>query len=876
MKKLLLCLIVAKTSFGQPVPDDLLKGIHYRNIGPFRTGAWITGFAAPPNKSLKAGYTFYVATRNGGLWKTVNNGTTFQNIFPHHHTIGAVAVAPSNPDMVWAGTGESYIARSSYAGDGIYLSTDAGKTWKNIGLKETQHIVRILVHPKNPNTVYVASPGHLFSSNPERGVFKTTDGGRSWKKIFFINDSVGAIDLVMHPVDPDILYTASYDKKRSRWSMESGGPKSAIYKTTDGGKTWKMLTNGLPGGIIGRIGIDLCKTKPEMVYAVVENLNNKETTAAAGNRQPEVKGGEVYRSEDGGQSWKKMSRPGDDLGGKAAYSFNQISVHPEHPDKVYVTGSSLANSSDGGRTWNDIDRERVLFTKSFGDVRTLWIDPSNPERMLFGSDGGVHITYDGGKTNDFHYHLPLGEVYAVGYDMEDPYNVYAGLQDHESWKGPSNGWSGYVTLENWVTVGSDDGMYNVVDPTDSRWLYNSGQFGLQYRVDQQRGIRTNIQPKPKEGEPRYRFGWVPPLLISPHNSKTIYTGAQMLLQSTNQGTTWKPISPDLTTNDPDRIVGKGHVQFCTITSIAESPKRAGLLWVGTDDGNVWLTRDGGTEWTQVTDMIAGAGGPKEKWVSRVTASSHEAGTAYVTKNGFREDVFLPYVFKTTDYGKTWKRIVSGLPESPVNVVVEDETNADLLFLGNDAGVYVSFNKGENWQALRGNLPVVPVHDLKIHPREKDLIVGTYGRAVWLADISWMQEVAPSIYNKPFHLFSVEPKYFRVPRLFGGNYQLYGSREIRTPNEPNGLVINFYAAENVKDSITLHIKNAEGKIIHQRNIAAVKGFNSVTWNFQNGRWDRSVIEDFTLSPGALTVTLDTGHQAISTETKFKGVKGWAVH
>lgn len=852
----------------------MISQFSYRNIGPFRTGGWITNFAVPEKPLYDHLYTFYVATRNGGLWKTVNNGSTFENIFPYHHTIGAVAVAPSDNNVVWAGTGESYIARSSYSGDGIYKSTDAGKTWQNMGLAGTQHIVRIIVHPQQSNTVYVASPGHLFTPNPDRGVFKTTDGGAHWEKVLFIDDNTGVIDLVMDPSNPDILYAASYEKYRSVWNMESGGPKSAIYKTTDGGKHWKKLEGGLPGGTIGRIGIGICYEKPSSMYAVIENLNPRDS---AGHPSSRLILGEVYRSDDAGANWKKVNRAEDNVGGKAAYSFNQITVHPSDPDKVYITGADVSVSSDGGKNWAGITPgNRSFFPGSFGDVRTLWIDHQQPQRILFGSDGGVHMSYDGGRTCDFYDNLPLGEVYALEVDMNDPYNVYAGLQDHDSWKGPSNGWSGVITLENWVTVGSDDGMYNAVDPTDSRWAYNTGEFGTLRRVDQSTGLRTNIEPKLKPGEPRYRYNWVTPLVLSPHDPATLYAGSQYLSRSRNRGDDWENISPDLTTNNPKKINGKGGMQYCTITTISESPKQRGLIWVGTDDGKVQMTSDDGRTWKDMTAAIEKAGGRADLWVSRVTTSAANAGTVYVVKTGFREDNFKPYVFKSTDNGNTWKAITTGLPDKPVNVLIEDQANPQLLFLGNDIGIYVSIDGGEHWQALKGNMPIVPVHDLKIQPREKDLVAGTYGRGIWIGDIGFLEEITPSMLNSSSNawFFNVKEKYYRVPRVFGGNYQLYGNRHIKAPNEPNGLVINYYLRAK-QDSASITIQDNTGKTVYQNKINAQKGFNSIVWSFGGGRRSFASFPDITLQPGELTITLQLGSEKIVRKTKFKGVKGWRV-
>jgi photosystem II stability/assembly factor-like uncharacterized protein len=868
MKSLILLLLVSTSLSAQNIPADMISQFHYRNIGPFRTGGWITNFAVPETPAMDHQYTYYVATRNGGLWKTVNNGTTFENIFPYHHTIGAIAVAPSDGNQVWAGTGESYLTRSTYSGDGIYKSLDAGKTWKNMGLKETQHIVRVIVHPKQPNTVYVASPGHLFTANPERGVFKTTDGGNHWEKILFIDDSTGVIDLVMDPSNPEVLYAAAYQEYRTVWTMESGGPRSGIYKTTDGGNHWKRVEGGLPHGLIGRIGVALCYDKPSTLYAVIENGNPKDSSG-----RPIA--GEVYRSDDAGGSWHKVNRAEDNVGGKAAYSFNQITVDPKDPNKVYVTGSDVSASVDGGKNWTGIHPgSRTFFPGSFGDVRTLWIDHQQPSRILFGSDGGVHISYDGGNTCDFYDNIPLGEVYAVGIDMNDPYNVYGGLQDHDSWKGPSNGWSGVITLENWVTVGGDDGMYNAIDPTDSRWAFNTGEFGIHRRVDQTNGIRTAIDPKAKPGEAAYRFNWITPLVLSPHDPSTLYTGSQYLLRSTNKGDSWETISPDLTTNNPDKINGKGGMKYCTITSIAESPEQRGLIWVGTDDGRVQMTSDGGKNWKNVTAAIEKAGSPVGYWISRVVASVANPATAYVTVNGFRQDQFKPYVFKTTDNGNTWKAINNGLSDQPVNVLVEDPYNTQLLFVGNDDGVYATIDGGEHWQALKGNMPMVPVHDLKIHPRERDLIAGTYGRGIWIGDIAYLEEVKPDMLNSNAWLFTVKDKYYRVPRVFGGNYQLYGSRHIKAPNEPNGLVVNYYLKEK-QDSASVIITDNSGKTVYQSKIAAQKGFNSFTWGFGGRGRATSSMPDITLPPGELTVTLLLGSEKLVRKTLFKGVKGWKV-
>ncbi len=826
----------AQAATGGP-EDTLLTAFTYRNLGPFRAGSWVTDLAVPERPLREHLYTLYVATRNGGVWKTTNGGTTFDPIFENQRvsSIGAVAVAPSDPRVVWVGTGEAFNARSSYWGDGVYKSSDGGKTWTHLGLADTHHVARIVVHPTNPDIVYVAAMGHLYSRNTERGVFKTTDGGRTWRKVLYVDDRTGAIDLVMVRRKPDTLYAAMYDKERFPWHLEEGGPGSGVFKTTDGGRRWTRLGGGLPSGTIGRIGVDVFQRRPSIVYAVVENLNPRpptETEAKADRErglepQPRTVGNEVYRSEDGGRTWTKMNRPEDNVGGKALYSFNQIRVHPTDHRRIFVTSDTLPHSLDGGRTWRDLRWPPTFFPKMFGDVRAMWIDPQDPDRIILGTDGGVHVSYDGGKTSDHYANLPLGEVYAVGVDMEEPYHIYAGLQDHEMWRGPSNGWSGRVTLENWVTVGTGDGMYVQVDPTESRWLYTTSQFGDHMRVDQLRRVRTSIRPTRPKDQPPLRFNWVAPIHLSPHNSRIIYAGAQVLFRSLDQGTTWQEISPDLTRNDPTKIVGRGNVTYCTITTISESPVTPGVIWVGTDDGKVQVTRNGGVAWTDVTSALVAAGAPDEMWVSRVFASPHAAGTAFVSKTGYRNDDFRPYLYKTVDYGATWTSLGANLPDRPVNVVVQDRRNPDLLLVGTDGGVHVSIDGGRTWMALKNNMPTVPVHDLLVHPREHDLVVGTYGRGIWVTNIAPLQELAPEVLARDVYLFDVRPVSFRIESGWG-NYHLYGDRHLSTPNDPNGFVVSYYVRRPLAAAPSITIADPFGSVLHTMEGPTSAGIHRVVW------------------------------------------------
>lgn len=876
----------------QPGLESLLKAFEFRALGPYRCGSWITDFAVPEKPTKEHLYTFYVGTRNGGVWKTTNNGTTFFPIFDDQEylSIGAIALAPSNPEIVWVGTGEAYCARSTYRGNGVYKSLDGGKTWQHMGLEETHHIARIIVHPENPDIVYVAALGHLFGPNPERGLFKTTDGGKTWSKILYINDKVGVVDVVMNRENPNILYAATYEKYRYPWTFEEGGPESAIYKTTDGGKTWKRLTNGLPSGRIGRIGLDIYRRNPNILYAIIENANFRPATPeeeAQDKRrgiqpQPRIVGGEVYRTDDGGETWRKMNSPKDNIGGKAPYSFNQIRIDPKDDQKIYVTSVAVAHSFDGGRTWRDLDWPPTFFARMFGDVRTIWIDPENSDRIFLGTDGGVHISYDGGKTCDHLHNLPLGEFYAIAVDMEDPYNIYGGMQDHDSWKGPSNGPSGYISIEDWVTVGTGDGMYNQVDPNDSRWVYNTLQFGGHSRVDQKLGIATSIVPRRDPSQPPYRWNWTPPLIISPHNSQIIYTGAQVLLRSLDRGDHWQEISPDLTRNDPKKIAGRGNVTYCTITTISESPLKPGLIWVGTDDGKVWVTRNGGANWTDVSANLIRAGAPDERWVSRVLASFHQEGKAYVTKSGLRSDDFKPYVYVTEDYGATWKPIIQGLPDRSVNVIFEDRKNPNLLFVGTDGGVYVSIDGGTSWHRFKNNMPTVRVTDLLIHPRENDLVVGTYGRGIYVTDISPLQEMKREILNKDIHLFSIEPVVQRITRNWG-NYRLYGDRVLVTPNEPNAITINYYLKSALPTKVKITIKDAYGQVLRELEGPAEAGLNRVLWDMRASRAQEAAAAGQPamrrmaglVEPGEYLVVLEAAGQKVEARARIKGRQSWAI-
>jgi photosystem II stability/assembly factor-like uncharacterized protein len=746
---------------------------------------------------------------------------------------------------VWMGTGANDNARSSYSGKGVFKSTDAGATWQFMGLPDSHHIARIVIHPKNPDIVYVAAIGHLFSRNEERGVFRTMDGGKTWKKVLYVNDGVGAIDLVINRRNPAVLYAAMYDKDRKPWQIIESGPETGIYRTENGGDVWTRLGGGLPTGKIGRIGLDIYQRNPLILYALLENQNPAAAPGGAPAGQARgggaaaqagqvsaiaplaqgIIGNELYRTDDGGKTWRLVSNT-NVAGGKAPYSFNQIKINPFNDQMVVATSDSMYVTRDGGKTWDS-----NFFRGVFGDFRSIWWDAEDEQRLILGSDGGVNVSVDGGRTGDYFPNMGIGEAYTVSVDMDDPYNVYGGFQDHDSWKGPSNSPTGRITLEHWVTVGPGDGMYNVVDPTDSRWVYNTRELNQMGRMDQRTGVRVNIAPTRPAGQPRLRYNWIAPIALSPHNPQIVYAGAQVLFRSLNRGDTWEEISPDLTTNDATKI--GLNVPYCTITSISESPLKAGTIWVGTDDGRVQLTQNHGGAWTDLTPALASAGAPADRWVSRVFASPHDPATAFVAKNGFRNDDFRPFLYRTTDYGKTWTAIAANLPNHPINVVVQDRRNRNLLIVGNDVGVFVSVDAGARWSPLKANLPTVAVHDLTIHPRENDLAIGTYGRALWVGDITPLQELSVEVLDKAAHLFDVEPRARYGFSTQGMNYHLFGDKYLEVANEPDAFIVNYYLKVDATDAARIRVADLTGRVVRELTGPARAGLNRAQVNLAGG-------------------------------------------
>lgn len=793
------CATWPSSLIAQPKAEHILEGISYRSIGPTRQGGRVVAFAV----SQQNPFTFYAAAGPGGVFKTENNGNTFFPVFDNENiaSVGDVAVAPSDDKIVWIGSGEANLRNSSYYGNGVYKSVDGAKTWQHMGLPESHHIGRVLIHPQDPDIVYVAAQGHYYSENPERGIYKTDDGGNTWTKSLDIkvdDRHIGATEVQMDPKNPDVLYGITYDRLRTPWSFKTGGVGSGIYKSTDAGDSWAKLENGLPTGALGKIGIDVYLKDPNILYAT---LDVKQPSGGSVH--------EIYRSDDAGSSWKRVSAEGESIGGRSNY-YGQIIVDPNNDKHVYVLGTIVHESFDGGKSWGQ-------HIKYGGDNHSLWVDPKNSNHMLLGYDYGMAISHDAGKNWYHPDELPLGQFYAVGVDMEYPYNVYGGTQDFGSWKGPSTKKGRFpIRFEDWEHVNGGDGFYNLVDPNDGRWLYSGSQFGHITRINQKTGERKTIMGDDSE---ELRFNWNTPLLISPHNSKTLYVGAQKLLRSRDRGDSWDTISPDLAGFDESKK-GFGPFVYGTLTTIDESPVQQGVIWVGTDNGHVHLTTDDGKNWVNLDKKIRKN---PDYWVTRVTASSHDAGTAYVTYSGLRRDDFRPFIYKTTDYGKTWTSISKGLPNESVNVIKEDHKNPNLLFIGTDKAVYCSLDGGQNWLKMKNNMPTIAIHDLVIHPRENDLVVGTHGRSIYIADISVLQQLSADVLEQEIHLFEIEPKVqWRMNRQPAVSAQNFSGE-----NEPQGVVINYYIKNRPKDKIKIAIYK-DDELIYETMGTNEPGLNQVLW------------------------------------------------
>jgi photosystem II stability/assembly factor-like uncharacterized protein len=766
--------------------DTLLYNkMQWREIGPFRGGRSVA-VAGHKDQPL----TFYFGATGGGVWKTGDGGSSWINIsdkFLKIGIVGALDVAESDPNVIYAGTGESCIRGNAMPGEGVYKSVDAGKTWKFIGLKDAQTISKICVHPKDDNIVYVAAFGHVFGSNPERGVYRSKDGGKNWEKVLFKNDSTGAVDLAIDPNNPRILYAALWQAYRNPWSMSSGGPGSGLWKSVDGGDTWTDISNneGLPKGVKGKIGIAVSPAKLDRVWASVE-----------------ADEGGLFRSDDAGKTWTKVN---DDrrIRQRAWYYFH-IYADPKNPETVYILNVQFFKSIDGGKTLSNI-------SVPHGDNHDLWIDPNNPMRMIEGNDGGATVTFNGGQTwtdED----IATAQFYHVTLDNDFPYNVYGAQQDNSTVRIASRTTGFGIDRTDWYFVGGGESGHIAVNPQNSEIVYAGSYDGYLTRYDHRTDQEQDISPWPDNpmgggaGSAKYRFQWTYPIIVSKHDSATLYVTANCVFKSTNEGKSWNIISPDLTRNDTSKLGSSGgpitkdntSVEYYgTIFTFAESPVKKGVLWSGSDDGLIHVSQDDGKTWTNVTPKDI----PAWSMMSILDPSPHDAGTAYVAANRYKLDDFKPYIFKTIDYGKSWKKIVSGIPENEfTHVVREDPNRKGLLYAGTERGIYFSFNDGEQWQPLQLNLPVTPIHDIAIQAREKDLVVATHGRSFWILDnLTPLYQLNDEVAKANAYLFQPRETY----RVGGFSFDRPGLALGKNP--PNGAVIYYYLKNKPKEKDTLKLE-----------------------------------------------------------------------
>lgn len=794
--------------------QSLFKNLNWQFIGPTNISGRMTDIAVVEPKGDN--YTIFVAGATGGVWRTKNEGTSWEPVFEHgiSTSIGDITIAPSNPDIVWIGTGEANLFRSSHAGAGVYKSLDGGDTWQHMGLTGTHTIPRIEIHPKDPNVVYVASSGHEWTDNEERGLYKTTDGGDSWEKILYIDDRTGVIDLVMHPDNPKILYASTWQRIRRKWNdprVEPGYNKSTIYKTTNGGKSWKEVSTGLVRAEDrGRIGIDICRSQPNTLYAFVDNYEaarmpeEDELNSYGLPRQAVIRGATVYRTDNGGDEWHQVSETNtymETLSNTYGWVFGQIRVDPNDPERIYVMGLALHLSKDGGKTFKRIGRMH-------GDHHGLWIDPANSKYLANVNDGGVAISYDGGKHfREFLDDFPLVQFFNVSYDMDEPFNVIGSIQDHGSFKAEvdlSRGRHRIPAVE-WDRAPGGEGTRHAIDPTDPNTVYASSFYGRLSRTDLSSQERTSILPNLDEGELPFRGQWLSATIISPHNPRVIYHGMNYLFRSMDRGDHWERISPDMSYNNPEKY---GDIPYQTIFAIAESPFKFGTIYVGTDDGRIHRTTNSGSDWTELTSNI-----PVHQWVSKIVASEHTDGTVYLTQNGKRFDDFAAYVWKSKDMGETWIDISTNIPCGPVNAITEDPTNPNVLYVGTDLGVYVTLNGGESWQVLATDMPTTFVHDVTVHPRENLLIAATEGRGMYVMDVRYIQEMTDSVLNSALYVFN--PDEAKLPRSW------------RRRGISGNIVYTIDKAAEVIVSISDNDGNSIRTITHNGGA----GINQVEWDLR---------------------------------------------
>jgi len=849
--------------------EEALSALSWRSIGPADMGGRTTDIAAIPGDPS----IVYFATASGGLWKTVNGGTTWRSLFEEGGTfsLGAIALAPSDASVVYLGTGEGNPRNSTSIGDGVYVSTDAGETWSHAGLGESERISRIVVHPRRPEVVYVGAMGHLWGPSETRGVYRSSDGGDTWERVLYVDENTGVADLALDASNPRILFAAMWDFRRRPWHFRSGGPGSGLYRSKDGGASWERLTdpaldNGLPAGTLGRVGVKVAPSDPDVVYAIIESEAD----------------GVLWRSDDGGDTWAEVS-DSRQIGSRPFY-YSDIRVDPTDANTLYALASGLYKSVDGGREWDRIAGN------IHGDHHALWIDPTDPDRLVNGNDGGFHFSHDGGETWEFVNTVPLAQFYQIAVDDRTPYTVCGGLQDNDVWCGPSATRNVAGILQNYwhEIVGPGDGTYVQVDPRDPDVIYAGQQGGSFYRIDLSTGEARDIRPHPPEtgglaaGAHEVRFNWNAPLHLSPHDPDVLYAGGNRLFRSDDGGQRWIPIGPDLSRAEPDKLGSSGGVTpdnttaeyHATIYTISESPLEAGVIWAGTDDGNLQLTRDAGATWSELSARLPGL--PPESWISRVEASRHARGAAFVAVDRHRSDDMAPYVFATDDYGETWTAVSEGLPTPGyVHVVREDPRVPGLIYAGTELGVWASPPPAagpaagdRTWFSLRLGLPPVPVRDLLVHPRDNDLVLGTHGRGAWiLDDVTPIQELARAL-SAPegVHLFTPRPATRFEPSVRRFRFDI-GDRVFVGENPPYGATLTYYVSDAVaaeRDSVRIVVLDASGDTIRVLADSARTGVRRLTWDLRHRSPEPPEVEGFRYGedgpralPGRYAVRLEAG-------------------
>ena len=811
--------------------------LEYREIGPALMGGRIAALAVVESKPQM----FYLGTASGGLWKTEDHGTSWTPLFDDQPTssIGDVTIDQANPNLVWVGTGEPQNRQSSPWGNGVYKSMDGGENWAHMGLEETKHIARVLIHPRNPDVVYVAAVGDLWGPSSERGVFRTTDGGQTWENVLFIDEDTGAIDLAMDPDDPMTLFAAMYQRRRTGWGFNGGGPGSGLYRTMDGGANWAELTEGLPEGDKGRIGVDIFRQDGNVVYALIEADLRSASQGFGGGGGSSESG--IFRSTDRGSTWEKMS----DTNPRPMY-YSRVEIDPSNSDRIYVLGSALMVSDDAGKTFRSDGATQIHV-----DHHALWINPKDPDHLILGSDGGVSASWDGTGHWRMFDNLALGQFYTISYDMRDPYAVCGGLQDNNPWCGPSNTRSFHgIRNQDWYETAYGDGFWTVVDPTDSTIVFSESQGGNMNRYDLITGEKTPMRPitGPRENgdtAKAYRFNWNAPLLISQHDPATIYLGGNYLMRSRDRGMSWEEVGGvDLTKqidraeleimgvpgSEPMMSINDGTSTYGNLTTLAESRFTPDVIYAGTDDGNFQVTMDGGDTWENVVDRIPGL--PERTYVSRVAPSAHAEGRIYATFDGHRNGDYSAYVYVSENYGKDWNRIDDGLPHGwSVNVITEHHRAPNLLFVGNEIGVYFSIDRGESWTQLKNNLPVVPVDDIAIHPRENDLILGTHGRSAWImADVAPLEHLSQSVMAQPGHVFPLKATVMWAQM---GDWPFYGAT-YSAPNPPRATPIRYYVRDEGAEEhdFSVEITDSSGATVRTFDGPAEPGVNEILWDWRH--------------------------------------------